>query len=542
MTNELQEAAFLADGDPNYADMPMPRSFQEAMRRPNADLWREATDKEVAAILKNETYELVSRDELPPTANILGNTWVFKIKTGGLHRARLCVRGDWQIPGVDYFEVFAPTSRLQSFRLILHLAATLGLVLKQVDFVTAFMNGKLQEDVYMRQIPGYEDPSRPHYVCKLKKALNGIRQAPRQWFAELREELTRLGLLQSERDPTIFFQCSSADCVYVVVFVDDLLIAATRQQQADDLTSNLAQKFELKDLGPVSTYLGIEISRNEEGRVLYLSQEKYALKLIRKFGMQSAAPCDTPIVVGHDLTNVSGPQGKPKECDYPQLVGALMYLMVCTRPDLAYAISVLARFMAKGKHTSTHWKAARRVLQYLIRTKEHALVLGGGDSRMLTVYADASYADNKEKRQSTLGYRITLGDGLISWKSKVSATVALSTAEAEYYAAGEAVKEAEWLRSMLSELKWDVPPYRMLMDSQSAMAMIRNNMVSARSKHIELKHHFVRQYYEEKRLVLEEVPSEDNLADCFTKALPAEHLRQQMKGIMEVPPKKGTSP
>jgi hypothetical protein len=191
--------------------------------------------------------------------------------------------------------------------------------------------------------------------------------------------------------------------------------------------------------------------------------------------------------------------------------------------------------MAKGRHTSTHWKAARRILQYLSRTKEHSLVLGAGDSQVLTAYADASYADNKEKRQSTLGYRITLGEGLISWKSKVCATVALSTAEAEYYAAGEAVKEAEWLTGMLSELHWEVPPYRLLMDSQSAMAMIRNNMVSARSKHIELKHHFVRQHYEDKRLVLEEVPSEENLADCFTKALSADHLRRQMQGILAVP-------
>lgn len=212
------------------------------------------------------------------------------------------------------------------------------------------------------------------------------------------------------------------------------------------------------------------------------------------------------------------------ECEYPQLVGALMYLMVCTRPDIAYAISVLCRYMAKGRHTSTHWKAAKRVLQYLKKTKGLSLVLGGDDALKLEVYADAAWADDQEQRKSTLGFRAAIGKGLVSWKAKLSDCVALSSAEAEYYAAGEGVKEGLWLAGLLGELGWEVLPFRLLMDSHSAICMVKNPVINARSKHIEVKHHFVRDGHEANKFTLDDVSSADNLADYFTKALPGERL------------------
>jgi hypothetical protein len=189
--------------------------------------------------------------------------------------------------------------------------------------------------------------------------------------------------------------------------------------------------------------------------------------------------------------------------------------------------------MAKERHTVTHWRAAKRVLQYLKGTKNLSLVLGGQGALELVVHADAAYGDDQEQRKSTLGYRAALGQGLVSWKSKLSETVALSTAEAEYYAAGDAAKEGMWLTGLLGELGWEIPPFKLIMDSQSALAMIKNPVINARSKHIEVKHHFLRQLHTDKRFVLESVPSAENLADCFTKALPTQTLRLQMAGVLQ---------
>ena len=227
----------------------MPRHYQEAMRRPDAEQWQKACEKEYQCIMKNQTYDLVPRDSLPPEANVLGNTWVFKIKPGMLYRARLCVRGDWQIEGVDFFEVFAPTARLQSFRILLHLGAAYDLKIEQVDFETAFMNGDLEEDVYMRQIPGFVDQDNPTHVCKLKKALNGIRQAPRQWFAKLKESLLQMGYTQSKFDPTMMYRLDSNSCFFILIFVDDLLIAASHSEENATIQADTRQQIRHQRLG-----------------------------------------------------------------------------------------------------------------------------------------------------------------------------------------------------------------------------------------------------------------------------------------------------
>jgi hypothetical protein len=225
--------------------------------------------------------------------------------------------------------------------------------------------------------------------------------------------------------------------------------------------------------------------------------------------------------VGHQLTSLVATSGVPTDAPYPQLIGALMYLMVCTRPDIAYALSVLARFMAEGRHTTTHWAAAKRVLQYLKRTKFWTLTIGGTSQPQLLGHCDASWADNHDDRRSTLGFCFSLGDGLISWKATRSHTQALSSAEAEYYAGTEAVKEGTWTVGLLQELGVNATPYTLLSDSMSAIHMTENPVCNGRTKHIELKYHFIRSCVKKKQVVMEYVPTANNTADCFTKALPA---------------------
>jgi hypothetical protein len=535
LTEEATEAAFAAD---SVVPEQMPRSFKEAMGRPDAEQWKAACDKEYECIIKNDTYDLIGRESLPAHANILGNTWVCKIKPGMLYRARLCVRGDWQIEGVDYFEVFAPTAKLASFRMILHLGATFDLEVHQVDFETAFMNGDIEEDIYMRQIPGYEDPEKPHHVCKLKKALNGIRQAPRQWFAKLKEALLELGFEQSKEDPTVLYRKGEGGFFYVLIFVDDLILATNNKKELEAFKGELGRRFVIKDLGEISTYLGIDITRARDGHTMALNQGKYIDKLLNRFHLSDCKPKTTPMEVGHDLTNPANPVGKDVDVPYPQLLGALMYLMVCTRPDLAYAISVLSRFMAKGRHNNTHWKAATRVLAYLKQTRDWSLILGGRGELKLLGYCDASWADDQASRKSTLGFCYTLGEkGLISWKSKLSTTQALSTAEAEYYAAGFAVTEGLWLVRMLGELGVQASPFTLKCDSNSAIHLIKNPVVSYRSKHIEIKHHFIRDHVENKEIVVDYVETAKNWADVFTKALPFTKLLPQCQQFFKVPKK-----
>jgi hypothetical protein len=237
--------------------------------------------------------------------------------------------------------------------------------------------------------------------------------------------------------------------------------------------------------------------------------------------------------VGHDLTNPVGVQGEPAvDVPYPQLLGALMYVMVCTRPDISFPISILSRFMAEGRHTSAHWKAAKRVLQYLKGTKNWSLTLGGKHTSKLVGYCDSSWADDKTSQRSSLGYCFQLGSGAISWKSKMSDCVALSSAEAEYYAGALAVSEGRWLVNLLKELGYEVTPYELWCDSQSAMGIMKNPIISARSKHISVKYAFIRDDVEAKALKLAYIPSSENVADSFTKALPFEKHSKFAKALL----------
>lgn len=514
-------------------DPQLPRNHREALNGPDSASWRAAMDKEMECLQKNNTFTLV-----PRTANmhVLGNQWVWRIKPGGLFKARIVVRGDWQIEGVDFFEVFAPTAKLASLRIVLHLAGVYGLHVEQVDFVTAFLNGDLEEDIFMRQVPGYEDPSRPTHVCKLNKALYGLRQAPRQWFAKLKEALESMSFTQSRSDLSIFFKRNGSSCFFIVVFVDDLTLAASDKQMLEDFKAEMGRRFEMKDLGELKTYLGIDISRDQRSGFFSLHQGKYITSLLNKFDMVDCHDVSMPLDPGHDLTDpqlASPPApGKP----YAQLVGSLMYLMVCTRPDLAFTICTLSRFMAEGKCTEAHWKAAKRTLRYLHGTKDWALQVGGRQEVNLIGWADASYGEDKQGRRSPLGFHFSLGSGPISWRSKLSDVVALSSTEAEYYAITEAAKEAAWIQSFLGELGTPIPRYHLWCDNQGAIAMTQNAVSHARTKHIDIKHHFIKDLVEDKKVTIEYVHTSENVADVFTKALPAPRHQQLCQRLLHINP------
>jgi len=492
------------------------------MATEDVDKWMKAESVEVESILKNDTYELVPRSS---NMNVLGNKWVYRIKPGGLYKARIVVKGYLQKEGVDFYEVFAPTAKHITLRAILHLAASLDLELDQVDFTTAFLNGDLHEEIHMEQIPGHEDPEKPNHVCKLKKALYGLKQAPRQWFAKLKEALEQMGFQQCMADACLFWQKDNDHLFFVVVYVDDLILAASNKEKLADFKKNMASKFAMKDLGQLETYLGLQITRDRKKRTVHLSQKKYIENMLVKFQLEDAHPASTPLERGHTLTDPDVCAGEPASVPYAQLIGTLMYVMVCSRPDLCHALSVLTRFMAEGKHTEAHWKAAQRVVKYLKGTKDWVLSLGS-EHTSLQGHCDSSWGDDLSTRHSTLGYCFSLGSGVISWRSKKSGSVAHSTTEAEYYAQAEAVKEACWLRMFLEEV-WDKPNTTVIhCDNSSAVKLAHNPINHSRTKHIDITHHFIREKIEQGVVELMLVPSKANVADILTKPLTREeHLR-----------------
>jgi hypothetical protein len=390
------------------------------------------------------------------------------------------------------------------------------LELHQIDIKTAFLNGDLEEDVYIEQPIGYQEGA-ANIVCHLKKALYGLKQAPRAWNQKLKAELKAMGFQESIADPSLFINDDSKGCTYVLVYVDDILIAAKDMVSVNVTKSRLMQSFEARDLGEASLFLGMNITRDRATGSLKVSQERAIGNLINKYGLNEAKPKTVPLSSSIKLTAEDG-EALDKEC-YPfsALVGSMLYLSICTRPDIAYSVGALAKYMSKP--TTVHWSAAKSVLRYLAGTTDYGITFGGGDINVRG-YCDADYAGDVDTRRSTTGYVFMLNGGAISWSSKRQPTVAASTTEAEYMAAANAVKEALWLRKLLSELHLPCSTISIYADNQSAIKLLKNPITTNRAKHIDVIHHFARERVIRKEVEFEYIDTTKMIADNLTKAVP----------------------
>jgi hypothetical protein len=315
-----------------------------------------------------------------------------------------------------------------------------------------------------------------------------------------------------------------------LVYVDDLLILAPDRGMLQAIKEDLQRAWKLKDLGPVSTYLGMEVDRDREARELTLNQGVYIRQVVQRFKDWNLKPYGTPLATDHGLSPATEDEEQcPGQERYPELVGCLMYLMVCTRPDLAHTLSVLGRYVAPGKHAARHWKAALRTLGYVARTSDLCLTLGGAHAgTTLAGFTDASWADVPESRRSSQGYCFTLGSGMISWKATRSPAVALSTCEAELYGGASAVQELMWLKRLLGELNMEQPRPALWCDNQSTVAHTKDPIFSGRSKHIDARYFFIRELVQGGKMVTHHIQGEDNPADLFTKALPQDRHKKML--------------
>jgi hypothetical protein len=496
----------------------VPQTVQQALASPQAEQWKQAMDEEMQSLLGNNTYELTP---LPYGRKAIPCKWVFALKTdasGNVVRfkARLVAKGFAQREGIDYTEVFAPVSKHTSLRTLLALSAAHDLEMRQIDVKTAYLNGILEEDIYMMQPPGYEDGG-PGIVCKLSRSLYGLKQAGRVWYERLCAELIKLGFKPSTADPALFTLDDGGVKVFLLVYVDDCLIVAPQGNTAvlDRIISDLQSAFDLKDMGEVSTFLGIGISRDRPNRSLSMSQSRYITDVLGKYNMLDARPRSVPLCVSTPLQR----DGRPLEPGYSfsELIGSLLYLSICTRPDIAQAVGALARYMSAP--TQEHWTAALGILRYLNGTRDYRLTFSGCSD--LVGYCDSDYAGNVDTRKSTTGFTFLLGGGVISWCSKLQPTVATSTCEAEYIAAAAATKEALWLRKLMSDFGVSVSPVLIYSDNQGALSVIKNPVTSARSKHIDVAHHFVRERAARREVDFKYCATDLQVADIFTKALPS---------------------
>ncbi|CAI5477569.1 unnamed protein product [Closterium sp. Yama58-4] len=487
------------EGDPDALDIPTPRTYAEAVSGPWASQWRAAMDAEMASYRSTGTYV----DEVPPPgANVVDGMWIYRVKrppgSPPVFKARYVARGFSQREGVDFFQTFAPTPKMTTLRVLLHVAAQRDYELHSLDFSTAFLQGSLHEEVWLRRPSAFTGSFPLGTQWRLRRPVYGLRQAPREWHDTLRSTLSDLGFQPSSADPSLFVRRGPTP-FFVLVYVDDLVFATPDRVALAHVKSELQKRHTCTDLGELRHYLGLQITRDRAARTITLSQ------LTGPFPDEPFEP--------------SGP--------YAELVGCLMYLMTCTRPDLAFPLSVLARFVAPGRHRPVHWTAAVRVAKYLATTSGVGLVLGGQQSVVLTGHCDSSYADDAETHRSTQGYCFSLGSGAVSWRSTRSSSVSTSTAEAEIYAGAMAAQELRWLTFLLTDLgERPSSAPTLFTDNKASILLCREPRLESRVKHIHVRYFLLRELQRRGQARFEFVESEANTADIFTKALPpCDHQR-----------------
>ena len=512
-----------------------PTTVAEALSSHDKLKWKEAMEREMESLHSNEVWELV---EPPPDRKIVGSKWVFKQKMDAdgvvkQYKARLVAQGCSQQYGLDYEETFSPVVRFESVRSVIALSTHNKLQLHQMDVSTAFLHGELSEEVYMKQPDGFIKPGQEHLVCHLKRSIYGLKQSPRCWNQAVDSHLKEMGFSQTSSDPCLYVAVDSeGELCIVAVYVDDMILGARSEAKLEEVKKKLNQKFQMKDLGLLHHFLGVTADQDRSTGRIWLGQPSYAEKLLHKFGMEDSKPVRTPVDPGVKLVQCVNEDDVQNQKTYQAVVGSLLYLSTKTRPDIAYAVGSVARFCAKP--TKEHWTAVKRILRYLRGTVNLGLLYSGNAPPECICYSDADWAGDVGDRKSTSGYVFLLGDGAISWKSSKQSCVALSTAEAEYVALSAAAQEAIWLQQLISELlNKDIQETTVLEDNQAAICLAKNPQVHGRTKHIDIKFHFIRDLVDSGRIKLAYCPSEDMVADMMTKGLPMVQF-EKLRGLAGV--------
>jgi hypothetical protein len=477
--------------------------------------WFNACLEELQALKKRGVYELV---DLPKGRRAIKNRWVFNTKSDGRKRARLVAKGFSQIEGVDFDELFSPVVRYETARLLLGVAALEDWEIESVDVKTAYLYGKLDEEIYMEQPEGFRLKGKENKVWRLHRALYGLKQAGLAWWRELTTSMKELGFKRCESDAGVYYyRCpKTAQIIIALVYVDDVAIIGKRTSLFTSLKARFMKKWECRDLGECKEFLGMCISRDRKNRKIYLDQVGYLDKVLEKFNV-AEKPTKTPLASGFSFLPNSKPVDPAFRQKYQQLVGSLMYLMIGSRPDIAYAVVKLSQQCANP--APVHYEAGLHVLRYLLATRKYRMVFDGLSNEAIVAYSDSDWAQDSTDRKSVTGNYVTLASGCVSWLSRRQKTVAASSTEAEYMALSDCSKQLVWMHQLLLEIGLGCPTPHLIGDNQGSIFWASNPVQEKRSKHIDVKYHIIRQYVEDKKIDLFWVDGTKNPADIFTKNL-----------------------
>ncbi|CAI7847283.1 unnamed protein product [Closterium sp. NIES-54] len=462
-----------------------------------------AMDAEMASWKSTGTYV---NEVPPPGANIVSGMWIFKVKrppsSPPVFKARYVARGFSQRQGVDYFQTFSPTPKMTTLQVLLHVAAQRDYELHSLDFSTAFLQGSLHEEIWLRRPPSFTGSFPPGTQWSLLRPVYDLRQVPHEWHDTLRTTLAALGFAPSTADPSLFLRTDTlVPPFYILVYVDDLVFATADTAGLAHVKSELQKRHTCTNLGELRIYLGLQITRDRARRTITLTQSHMVQQVLQRFDFTYSSPQATPLSTRHSLSALPSDESVEPSGPYAELVGCLMYLMTCTRPDLAYLLSILAHYVAPRRHRPEHMAAAKRVLRYLCSTLGLGLVLGGRSPVVLSGYADASWVDDLATQRSSQGYTFSLG--------------------------AMAAQELRWLTYLLTDL--GEPPRSppvLYVDNKAMLALCREHRLEHRTKHIALRYFFARELQQRGQLRLAYVASQANTADIFTKALqPCDHQR-----------------
>jgi len=494
-----------------------PQSWSSAITSSERDKWIIAATDEIASLEANKTWTL---DEAPIKQRVLAGKWVFKFKRGAngeilRYKARWVAKGYEQQYGVDYDQTFASVVKPMSYKSLFAVAAALDLEIEQMDVKTAFLYGAVEENIYIQQPEGFDDNS--GRVCKLNKSLYGLKQSPRVWYKLLSSFLASQGFQALDADLSVFYK----DSTFIAAYVDDLLIIGPDKLAIQDIKKALSSKFSMVDLGPIAFYLGMAIKRDRPNRILRIGQRAYLHEAIRACGLENDPSPFTPMLTTRLEPAPESYTAPPDfKARYQSYVGTLMYAMLGSRPDIAFAVSSVSRYASNP--TEEHMQAVHRILKYLNGTINYQLTYRGTLAPLIG-YSDADWGGDLATYRSTSGFVFNIGSGAISWSAKRQPTVALSSCQAEHAGQTQAAKEAIWLRQLLAQLiPTDDKPYATIIycDNQGAIALAKDPRFHSRTKHIAIQHHWIREHIANGAIDLQYISTNRQMADGLTKALP----------------------
>ena len=525
------------DDEQAFADLPPdfaligglnsePANIDEALRGPDAQKWQEALDYEINQLEKMGTWVV---EDLPAGHAAIPCTEVLKIKRGPdgeilSYRVRIVAGGHRQVEGINYTETFSAAAKMPTVRTVLANAAEQDWEIEHIDVKSAYLNATLDEVIYMKAPRGVLKPGQEGKVMRLLKGLYGLKQAGRRWYLEMSKTFIKdMGYDRSRSDHSVFYKKKGEEHTIVAVATDDMAVTSKRKADIEWFKSEIKKRWDITDHGPIKWFLGFEIRRDRESRTISINQRAYIERMVEKFSLTNAKKVTTPMEPNVQFSVDQSPSttnqlARMKGVPYSEAIGSVLWPVVVSRPDAAYAIGILAQFIQNPG--SAHWEALKRLITYLGWTKDYWLTFGGRSKMLVEGFCDADWATNKH-RHSISGYSFHFGCGAISWSSKKQYIIALSSTEAEYIAQTHAAKEALWLRSFIDEVRGTGGgPITINCDNQGAIALAKDNKFHSRTKHIDLRYHFIREAVEDEKIVVNYVPTDENVSDALTKALP----------------------